>query len=34
MHHLEKALKAFTKIGKKYDILHKTKEEIIEKYGL
>jgi glycine C-acetyltransferase len=34
MHHLEKALKAFTKIGKKYDILHKTKEEIIERYGL
>ena len=34
MHHLEKALQAFTKIGKKYNILHKTKEEIIEKYGL
>ncbi len=33
-HHLEKALAAFTKIGKKYDILHKTKEEIIEKYGM
>lgn len=34
MHHLEKALNAFIKVGKKYDILHKTKEEIIEKYGL
>jgi len=33
MHHLEKALAAFIKVGKKYDILHKTKEEIIEKYG-
>lgn len=31
--HLEKALAAFIKIGKKYEILHKTKEEIIEKYG-
>lgn len=34
MHHLEKALSAFTKIGKKYDILHKTKQEIIDKYGM
>jgi len=34
MSHLEKALNAFIKVGKKYDILHKTKEEIIEKYGL
>ena len=33
MDHLEKALAAFIKIGKKYDILHKSKEEIIEKYG-
>ncbi len=33
MGHLKKALDAFTKIGKKYDILNKTKEEIIEKYG-
>ncbi len=32
--HLEKALEAFIKIGKKFDILHKTKEEIIEKYGM
>lgn len=33
MHHLEKALDAFVKVGKKYDILHKTKQEIIETYG-
>ncbi len=33
MHHLEKALAAFIKVGKKYDILHKTKQEIIEMYG-
>jgi glycine C-acetyltransferase len=33
-HHLEKALAAFTKVGKKYDILHKTKQEIIDKYGM
>jgi len=33
MDHLKKALDAFTKIGKKYDILHKTKEEIIDKFG-
>ncbi len=34
MHHLQKALDAFVKIGKKYDILHKTKQEIIDKYGM
>ncbi len=34
MHHLEKALAAFIKIGKNYDILHKTKQEIIDKYGM
>ena len=33
MHHLEKALDAFTKAGKKFDILHKTKQEVIEMYG-
>jgi glycine C-acetyltransferase len=33
MHHLEKALDAFIKVGKKYDILHKTKQEVIEMYG-
>ena len=32
-HHIDKAIAAFTKIGKKYDILHKTKEQIIAKYG-
>ncbi|MDQ1353827.1 MAG: glycine C-acetyltransferase [Acidobacteriota bacterium] len=32
-HHLEKALAAFTKVGKKYEILHKTKQEIIDRYG-
>ncbi|MFH1998685.1 MAG: aminotransferase class I/II-fold pyridoxal phosphate-dependent enzyme, partial [Planctomycetota bacterium] len=31
--HLDKAIAAFTKIGKKYDILGKSKNEIIEKYG-
>ena len=31
--HIDKAVAAFTKIGKKYDILHKSKEEIIAKYG-
>jgi glycine C-acetyltransferase len=34
MRHLEKALDAFTKVGKKYDILHKAKQEIIDKYGM
>ena len=34
IHHLDKALSAFIKVGKKYDILGKTKQEIIEKYGL
>ncbi len=33
MHHLEKALGAFLKVGKKYDILHKTKQEVIDMYG-
>lgn len=32
-HHLEKALDAFIKVGKKYDILGKTKQEIIDMYG-
>ena len=31
--HLDKALTAFEKVGKKYDILGKSKEEIIAKYG-
>lgn len=34
IHHLDKALDAFRKIGKKYDILGKTKQEIVERYGL
>ena len=34
MHHLEKALAAFTKVGKKYNILHKTKQEVIDMYGM
>jgi glycine C-acetyltransferase len=34
MHHLEKALEAFIKVGKKYNILGKTKQEIIEMYGM
>ncbi len=34
MHHLEKALEAFIKVGKKYKILGKTKQEIIDMYGM
>jgi glycine C-acetyltransferase len=33
IHHLEKALEAFKKVGKKFDILGKTKQEIIAMYG-
>lgn len=33
-HHLDKALAAFTKVGKTFDILGKTKQEIIAKYGM
>ncbi len=33
IHHLGKALEAFTKVGKKYDILGRSKEDIVEKYG-
>ncbi len=33
MHHLEKALAAFIKVGQKYDILGKTKNEIMAMYG-
>ncbi len=32
-HHLDKALDAFVKVGKKHDILGKTKQEIIEMSG-
>ncbi len=34
IHHLEKALEAFKKVGKKYEILGKSKQEIIERYGM
>lgn len=34
IHHLDKALDAFIKVGKKYDILGKSKEEIVAAYGL
>ena len=33
IHHLDKALEAFIKVGKKYDILGKSKQEIIDMYG-
>ena len=33
-HHLDKALEAFTKVGRKYGILGKTADEIITMYGL
>jgi glycine C-acetyltransferase len=32
--HLDKAIEAFTKVGKKYGILGKKKNEIVAKYGL
>ena len=31
--HIDKAIAAFTKIGRKYDILHKTREQIVARYG-
>ncbi|MCK4629893.1 MAG: glycine C-acetyltransferase [Bacteroidales bacterium] len=34
IHHLDKALDAFIKVGNKYGILGLTKQEIIQKYGL
>ena len=33
-HHLDKALAAFIKVGKKYGILGRTKDEIFAMYGL
>jgi glycine C-acetyltransferase len=33
-HHLEQALDAFIKVGKKYDILGKSKQEIVAQYGM
>ncbi len=34
MEHLDRAISAFTKVGGKYDILGKSKDEIVAKYGL
>ena len=34
IHHLEKGLEAFIKVGKKYEILGLSKQDIIAKYGL
>jgi glycine C-acetyltransferase len=34
IHHLDKALDAFIKVGKKFNILGKTKQEIIQMYGM
>ncbi len=31
--HIDRAIEAFTKVGKKYDILGKTKDEIVARYG-
>jgi len=31
--HVDRVIEAFTKIGRKYEILGKTKEEIIDRYG-
>jgi len=33
-HHLDAAIEAFIKVGKKYDILGLAKNQIIEKYGV
>jgi glycine C-acetyltransferase len=32
-HHLDRALEAFVKVGRKYDILGKSKQEIVARYG-
>jgi glycine C-acetyltransferase len=34
IHHLDQALDAFVKVGKRFDILGKTKQEIIQMYGM
>jgi len=34
IHHLDKALDAFVKVGKEFNILGKSKQEIIEMYGM
>jgi len=33
IHHLDRALEAFIKVGKKFNILGKTKQEIVQMYG-
>ena len=33
-HHLDRAIAAFVKVGRKFDILGKKKQQIIERYGL
>ena len=33
-HHLDKALAAFTKVGAKFGILHKNKQQIIDQFGM
>jgi len=32
--HLDRAIAAFVKVGRKYDILGKGKKEIVERFGL
>jgi len=32
-HHIDRAIEAFTKVGRKYEILRKTKEQIVATYG-
>jgi glycine C-acetyltransferase len=32
-HHLDRAIEAFVKVGKRYDILGKSKQEIVARYG-
>jgi glycine C-acetyltransferase len=34
IHHLDKALRAFIKVGKKYEILGLSKDEIVARYGI
>ncbi len=34
IHHLDRALDAFTKVGRKFNILGKSKQQIVEMYGL
>jgi len=34
IHHLDQALDAFVKVGRKFNILGKTKQEIVQRYGM